>query len=63
MLFLMAVIDEKTWDLMLGWFKEHKLNTEEMTKFKYWDDLFSSIGGSYERVWSDDEIRQGYLYQ
>ena len=33
-----------------AWFKEHKLNTEEMTKFKYLDDLFSSIGGSYERA-------------
>lgn len=58
-----AKIDEKTWNLMLGWFQNHRLKTEEMTSFKYWDDLLNKIGGSYERVWSDDEVRQGYLNQ
>ncbi len=58
-----AKIDEITWNLMLGWFENHRLNTEEMTMFKYWDDLFNKIGGSYERIWSDEEERQGYLYQ
>ena len=45
---------------MLGWFKDHRLNTQEMTEFKYWDKLLCSIGGSYERVQSADEVRQGY---
>ncbi len=58
-----AKIDERTWELMLGWFENHRLNTEEMTMFKYWDDLINKIGGSYERIWSDEEERQGYLYQ
>ena len=58
-----AKIDERTWELMLGWFENHRLNTEEMTMFKYWDDLFNKIGGSYERIWSDEEERHGYLYQ
>lgn len=58
-----AKIGEKTWNLMLSWFQNHRLNTEEMTSFKYWDDLLNKIGGNYERVWSDDEVRQGYLNQ
>ena len=58
-----AKIDEKTWSLMLGWFRNHSLDQNKMTGFKYWDDIFNQIGGSYERIWSDDEIRQGYLYQ
>ena len=58
-----AKIDEKTWNLLLGWFKNHSLDHEKMTGFKYWDDIFNQIGGSYERIWSDDELKQGYLYQ
>jgi len=58
-----AMIDEKTWNLLLSWLNNHTINTEEMTGFKYWDNIFNEIGGSYERVWSDDEIRQGHLYQ
>ncbi|MCR5770384.1 MAG: hypothetical protein K6G87_04015 [Butyrivibrio sp.] len=58
-----AKIDEKTWNLLLGWFENHSLDHEKMTGFKYWDDIFNQIGGSYERIWSDDELKQGYLYQ
>lgn len=58
-----AKIDEKTWSLMLSWLRNHTLNSDEMTGFKYWDGIFGEIGGSYERIWSDDELKQGYLYQ
>ena len=58
-----AKIDKKTWDLLLDWFSKNKPDSKEMSSFKYWDKIFGDIGGSYERIWSDDEILQGYLYQ
>ena len=58
-----AKIDEKTWELLLGWIENHRLDSEDTSKFSYWDNLFDTIGGKYERVWSDDELKQGYLYQ
>ena len=58
-----AKIDENTWNTLLSWLKDHTLNSEEMSRFKYWDGIFDEIGGKYERVWSDDELRQGCLYQ
>ena len=58
-----AKIDKKTWDLLLGWFSKNMLDSKEISGFKYWDKIFGDIGGSYERIWSDDEIKQGYLYQ
>lgn len=58
-----AKIDEQTWAFLLGWFKNHRLNSSEMDKFKYWNEIFEAVGGNYERVWSDEEERQGYLYQ
>ena len=58
-----AKIDKKTWDLMLDWLSKNKPDSKEMSSFKYWDKIFGDIGGSYERIWSDDEISQGYLYQ
>ena len=56
-------IDEKTWSVLLSWFKNHPLKTDEMAGFKYWEGIFNGIGGKYERVWSDDELKQGFLYQ
>ncbi len=58
-----AKIDEKTWNYLLAWFKNHSLDTEAMTEFKYWGEILDDTGGSYERIWSDDEIKQGFLYQ
>ena len=34
---------------------------EEMQKFATWQDVFDSIGSRYERIWSDEEEKQGYL--
>ena len=58
-----AMIDDKTWDLMLSWFKNHSIDTKEMTSFKYWNGILNDIGGSYERIWSDQELKQGFLWQ
>lgn len=58
-----AKIDKETWDLMLGWFGKNKPDSKGMSSFKYWDKVFGDIGGSYERIWSDGERLQGYLYQ
>ncbi|SFQ35674.1 hypothetical protein SAMN04487928_13743 [Butyrivibrio proteoclasticus] len=57
-----AIIDDKTWNLLLSWLKSHDLDSGEMTGFRYWDSIFGKIGGSYERVWSDDELKQGKLF-
>jgi len=34
---------------------------EEIHKFSTWQKVFDEIGGTYERVWSKEELDQGYL--
>ena len=34
---------------------------EEMQKFATWQDVFNNIGSWYDRIWSDEEEKQGYL--
>lgn len=58
-----AMIGENAWNLLLSWFRNHTLDSDKMTGFRYWDGIFNEVGGTYERVWSDDELKQGYLYQ
>lgn len=29
-----------------------------MSSFSYWDNMFNDIGGNYERIWSDEEMKQ-----
>jgi hypothetical protein len=33
----------------------------DFDKFQSWADILDEIGGTCERIWSDEEILQGYL--
>ncbi len=50
-----------TWELLNEWLKENRNRMKEWQEFSSWRDIFDEIGGSYERIWSDEELKQGYL--
>ncbi len=50
-----------TWELLNEWLKESRNRMKEWQEFGSWRDVFDEIGGTYERIWSDEELRQGYL--
>ena len=52
---------EATWELLNEWLKDNRERMNEWDKFGSWGDVFDKIGGSYERIWSDEELKQGYL--
>ena len=56
-----AKITEETWDLLWEWLEENRSHMEDIGVFSTWGDIIDEIGGSYERVWSDEELLQGYL--
>ena len=43
------------------WLQNNKDSMEEIHKFSTWQKVFDEIGGTYERVWSKEELDQGYL--
>jgi len=49
------------YEMLYEWFQNNKDNMEEMHKFSSWQKVFDKIGGKYERVWSKEELEQGYL--
>lgn len=51
---------EATWELLNEWLKDNRERMTEWDKFGSWGDVFDKIGGSYERIWSDEELKQGY---
>ena len=50
-----------TYKAVFDWLQNNRGNTPEMHKFATWQDLFKNIGSHYERVWSDENEKQGYL--
>jgi len=50
-----------TYKAVFDWLQNNRGSIEEMQKFSTWQDVFKNIGSSYERVWSDEEEKQGYL--
>ena len=52
---------EATWKLLNEWLKENREHMKEWEEFSSWRDVSDEIGGSYERIWSDEELKQGYL--
>lgn len=50
-----------TYKAIFDWLQNNRGSIEEMQKFSTWQDVFKSIGSRYERIWSDEEERQGYL--
>ena len=55
------ILTGDTWELLNEWLKENRESMKEWGKVSSWKDAFDKIGGSYERVWSDEELKQGYL--
>ena len=55
------IFTEATWELLNEWLKDNRERMNEWDKFGSWGDVFDKIGGSYERIWSDEELKQGYL--
>lgn len=45
---------------IMDWFDKNKNNLLEMEKHNSWMDVFKEIG-EYERIWSKEELDQGYL--
>ena len=56
-----AKITGETWDLLWKWLEENRSHMEDVGEFSTWGDIIDELGGSYERVWSDEELLQGYL--
>ena len=50
-----------TYKAVFDWLQNNRGSIEEMQKFATWQDVFDNIGSRYERVWSDEEEKQGYL--
>ena len=50
-----------TYKAIFDWLQNNRGSIEEMQKFATWQDVFKNIGSRYERVWSDEEEKQGYL--
>jgi hypothetical protein len=46
---------------VFDWLQNNRGSIEEMQKFATWQDVFDSIGSRYDRIWSDEEEKQGYL--
>ena len=50
-----------TWDMLWKWLEENRSRMEKVGEFSTWGNIIDKLGGSYERVWSDEELKQGYL--
>ena len=55
------IFTEATWELLNEWLKDNRERMTEWDKFGSWGDVFDKIGASYERIWSAEELKQGYL--
>lgn len=56
-----ALFSGDTYKAVFDWLQNNRGSIEEMQKFAIWQDVFKNIGSSYERIWSDEEEKQGYL--
>ena len=50
-----------TYKAIFDWLQNNRGSIEEMQKFATWQDVFKNIGSRYDRIWSDEEEKQGYL--
>ena len=56
-----VLFSEGTYQAVFEWLQNNKESIQEMQKFASWQDVFESIGSGYERIWSKEEEKQGYL--
>lgn len=54
---------DEAYDIIWEYLEKHRLGTKEMQEFAAWQKIFDQIGNRYERIWSKEEMEQGYLYQ
>ena len=52
---------EDTYQAVTAWLQENKDSIRDIQEFATWQDVFENIGGRYERIWSKEEEKQGYL--
>lgn len=56
-----VLFSEGTYRAVFEWLQDNKDSIEEMHKFAMWQEVFENIGSKYERIWSKEEEKQGYL--
>ena len=56
-----AKLTGDTWEMLWKWLEENRSRMEKIGEFSTWGNIIDKLGGSYERVWSDEELKQGYL--
>lgn len=56
-----VLFSENTYKAVFDWLQNNRGSIEEMQKFATWQDVFENIGNRYDRIWSDEEEKQGYL--
>ena len=56
-----AKLTGDTWDMLWQWLEENRSRMEKVGEFSTWGNIINKLGGSYERIWSDEELEQGYL--
>ena len=56
-----AKLTGDTWDMLWQWLEENRSRMEKVGEFSIWGNIINKLGGSYERIWSDEELEQGYL--
>ena len=56
-----AQLTGDTWEMFWKWLEENRSRMEKIGEFSTWGNIIDELGGSYERVWSDEELKQGYL--
>ena len=56
-----AMLTGDTWEMLWKWLEENRSRMEKIGEFSTWGNIIDEFGGSYERVWSDEELKQGYL--
>ena len=56
-----AKLTGDTWEMLWKWLEKNRSRMEKIGEFSTWGNIMDELGGSYERVWSDEELKQGYL--
>lgn len=56
-----VLFSEDTYKAIYEWLQDNRGSIEDMQKFSTWQEIFENIGSHYERIWSDEEEKQGYL--
>ena len=56
-----VLFPENTYQAIYEYIQNNRVNMEEMQKFSMWQNIFDRIDSRYERIWSKEEEKQGYL--